>query len=174
MRRYDDVIKDRKVSETCSTQNKEKSVCKFWSENLNENLKVDGRSVRFKETFLGLKVNSSGAEWLPVTSSCKYGNKHSVLHIAGDFLVNWPRDGLLTTHFQHEQQQIIYLYFRPVSFRALYEFVDLHQDGEQYGTGPCSRKFVSRSQGPLPDGPQNFQAPKNVFLYGRGGSQNMR
>ncbi|GFG32351.1 hypothetical protein Cfor_10995 [Coptotermes formosanus] len=62
---------------------------------------------------------------------------------------------------------------RPVSFRALYEFVDLHQDGEQYGTGPCSRKFVSRSQGPISDRPQNFQSPKNVFLYGRGGSQNI-
>ncbi|XP_069694968.1 uncharacterized protein [Periplaneta americana] len=62
---------------------------------------------------------------------------------------------------------------RPVSFRALYEFVDLHQDGEQYGSGPCSRKFVSRSQGPVPEVPQKFQAPRNVFLYGRGGSPNM-
>ncbi|XP_033606214.1 uncharacterized protein LOC111861304, partial [Cryptotermes secundus] len=62
---------------------------------------------------------------------------------------------------------------RPVSFRALYEFVDLHQDGEEYGKGPCSRKFVSRSQGPIQERPQNFRAPKNVFLYGRGGSPNM-
>ncbi|PSN38542.1 hypothetical protein C0J52_22225 [Blattella germanica] len=63
---------------------------------------------------------------------------------------------------------------RPVSFRALYEFVDLHQDGEPYGSGPCSRKFVSRSQGPVPETPQKFQNPKNVFLYGRGGSPNIR
>ncbi|KDR18394.1 hypothetical protein L798_07556, partial [Zootermopsis nevadensis] len=62
---------------------------------------------------------------------------------------------------------------RPVSFRAFYEFVDLHVDGEQYGTGPCSRKFVRRSQAPLPEMTQNFKAPRNVFLYGRGGSPNM-
>lgn len=63
--------------------------------------------------------------------------------------------------------------FRPVSFRALYEFVDLHQDGEAHGPGPCSRRFTSRSL--LSQGePQNFTSPKDVFLFGRGGNTNLR
>lgn len=63
--------------------------------------------------------------------------------------------------------------FRPVSFRALYEFVDLHQDGEPYGKGPCSRRFVSRAQ-TQPGEIQTFTSPQDVFLYGRGGSTNLR
>lgn len=67
------------------------------------------------------------------------------------------------------------LFYRPVSFRALYEFVDLHQDGEPYGKGPCSRRFVSRSQGQSSSSTQQtFASPKDVFLYGRGGSTNLR
>ncbi|XP_039292120.1 uncharacterized protein LOC111044919 [Nilaparvata lugens] len=66
---------------------------------------------------------------------------------------------------------------RPVSFRALYEFVDLHQDGEPYGTGPCSRRFVSRSQPQTAQGqsstPLTFGSPRDVFLYGRGGATNL-
>lgn len=62
---------------------------------------------------------------------------------------------------------------RPVSFRALYEFVDLHQDGEGYGSGPCSRRFTSRTQH-LQGEPQNFTSPKDVFLFGRGGNTNLR
>lgn len=61
-------------------------------------------------------------------------------------------------------------YFRQVKFRALYEFVDLHIDGEPYGSGPCSRLFKTTVQ----DGQQRFQAPRDIFLYGRGGSKNMR
>ncbi|XP_054289663.1 uncharacterized protein LOC129004960, partial [Macrosteles quadrilineatus] len=61
---------------------------------------------------------------------------------------------------------------RPLSFRALYEFVDLHQDGEPYGQGPCSRKFTSRSQH-LQGEPQNFTSPRDVFLFGRGGTTNL-
>lgn len=60
--------------------------------------------------------------------------------------------------------------FRQVKFRALYEFVDLHIDGEPYGTGPCSRRFKTTVQ----DGQQRFQAPRDIFLYGRGGSKNIR
>ncbi|XP_031356656.1 uncharacterized protein LOC116180686 [Photinus pyralis] len=59
---------------------------------------------------------------------------------------------------------------RPVQFRALYEFVDLHQDGEPYGIGACSRKFTT----PLQNTQQKFQAPRDIFLYGRGGAKNLR
>lgn len=61
---------------------------------------------------------------------------------------------------------------RPVVFRALYEFVDLHLDGDPFGNEPCSRRFVSY---PNVDEntPQNFTAPRNVFLYGRGGARNL-
>ncbi|KAK6625096.1 hypothetical protein RUM43_005387 [Polyplax serrata] len=62
---------------------------------------------------------------------------------------------------------------RHVSFKALYEFVDLHQDGETFGQGPCSRRFVSRSQGQQPSVIQKFQSPKDVFLFGRGGNTNL-
>ncbi|KAL2712623.1 hypothetical protein V1478_018146, partial [Vespula squamosa] len=60
----------------------------------------------------------------------------------------------------------------PVNFRALYEFVDLHQDGEAYGSGPCSRAFYSRNRDTYPD--RRFQGPRDIFLYGRGGSKNLR
>ncbi|XP_034252520.1 uncharacterized protein LOC117652003 [Thrips palmi] len=60
---------------------------------------------------------------------------------------------------------------RPVSFRALYEFVDLHQDGLPYpeAPGPCSRRFIV--PGMLQ--PQTFQSPRDVFLFGRGGAANL-
>ncbi|GBP31499.1 hypothetical protein EVAR_84609_1 [Eumeta japonica] len=63
---------------------------------------------------------------------------------------------------------------KPVFFKALYEFVDLHQDGEPWGRGPCSRKFISHSfpEAP-PDPPITFSSPRDVFLYGRGGSRNI-
>lgn len=61
---------------------------------------------------------------------------------------------------------------RPVNFRALYEFVDLHQDGDPYGSGPCSRIFYSRNRDHYPD--RRFQAPRDIFLYGRGGAKNIR
>ncbi|KAG7198767.1 hypothetical protein KM043_001754 [Ampulex compressa] len=60
---------------------------------------------------------------------------------------------------------------RPVNFRALYEFVDLHQDGDPYGTGPCSRVFYSRNRDHYAD--RKFQGPRDIFLYGRGGSKNI-
>lgn len=60
---------------------------------------------------------------------------------------------------------------RPVNFRALYEFVDLHQDGDPYGSGPCSRIFYSRNRDHYPD--RKFQGPRDIFLYGRGGSKNI-
>lgn len=69
-------------------------------------------------------------------------------------------------------------------FKALYEFVDLYQDGEPHGTGPCSRKFISRTQesntqqfggggGPSTTS-RRFQGPRDIFLYGRGGNTNLR
>ncbi|XP_034840103.1 uncharacterized protein [Maniola hyperantus] len=63
---------------------------------------------------------------------------------------------------------------KPVFFKALYEFVDLHQDGEPWGRGACSRRFVSRSfpEAP-PDPPITFSSPRDVFLYGRGGTRNI-
>jgi hypothetical protein len=57
-----------------------------------------------------------------------------------------------------------------VQFRALYEFVDLHLDGEPYGPGPCSRRFVAAAQ----DASQKFRSPRDIFLYGRGGAKNIR
>ncbi|KAL6443013.1 hypothetical protein ACFW04_002778 [Cataglyphis niger] len=60
---------------------------------------------------------------------------------------------------------------RPVNFRALYEFVDLHQDGDPYGSGPCSRIFYSRNRDHYPD--RKFRGPRDIFLYGRGGSKNI-
>lgn len=64
---------------------------------------------------------------------------------------------------------------RPVSFKALYEFVDLHQDGESYGSGKCSRLFTQKHLLPaLYYTSQNFASPRDIFLYGRGGSKNIR
>ncbi|BES97500.1 CUB [Nesidiocoris tenuis] len=65
---------------------------------------------------------------------------------------------------------------RPVMFRALYEFVDLHQDGEQWGEGKCSRIFTYPEYFLPPivyATPQNFGSPRNIFFYGRGGSPNI-
>lgn len=64
--------------------------------------------------------------------------------------------------------------YRPVSFRALYEFVDLYQDGEPWGTGLCNRKFYSKTQAVSSTVSYTFASSKNVFLYGRGGSTNLR
>nr|CAH7749293.1 unnamed protein product [Callosobruchus chinensis] len=72
---------------------------------------------------------------------------------------------------------------RPVTFKALYEFVDLHVDGEPFGDGPCSRKFGYTTSNKVPDegistaneeeGQQKFRSPRDVFLYGRGGARNL-
>ncbi|KAJ8974832.1 hypothetical protein NQ317_019499, partial [Molorchus minor] len=59
---------------------------------------------------------------------------------------------------------------KPVTFKALYEFVDLHLDGEPLGEGPCSRKFGIISD----ESQQKFQSPRDIFLYGRGGAKNIR
>ncbi|XP_045473238.1 uncharacterized protein LOC123679795 [Harmonia axyridis] len=60
---------------------------------------------------------------------------------------------------------------RPVRFRALYEFVDLHLDGEPWGSGPCSRRFTMSST--QDNVPQKFVSPKDIFLYGRGGAKSL-
>nr|CAH7729401.1 unnamed protein product [Callosobruchus chinensis] len=72
---------------------------------------------------------------------------------------------------------------RPVTFKALYEFVDLHVDGEPFGDGPCSRKFGYTTSNKVPDEgistaneeerQQKFRSPRDVFLYGRGGARNL-
>lgn len=61
--------------------------------------------------------------------------------------------------------------FRPVTFKALYEFVDLYLDGEPYGDGQCSRKFTITSNDAQQ---QKFKSPRDIFLYGRGGAKNIR
>ncbi|XP_023310248.1 uncharacterized protein LOC108907793 [Anoplophora glabripennis] len=58
---------------------------------------------------------------------------------------------------------------RPVTFKALYEFVDLHLDGEPFGEGPCSRRFGVATS----DIQQKFKSPRDIFLYGRGGAKNI-
>lgn len=67
---------------------------------------------------------------------------------------------------------ITFTFSRPVNFRAFYEFVDLNQDGDAYGTGPCSRVFYSRNSDQYFD--RKFSAPRDIFLYGRGGAKNLR
>lgn len=54
------------------------------------------------------------------------------------------------------------------SFIARYEFVDTRQDGIAIGRTECDRRFDSRSaKGGF------ITNPKNVFLYGRGGRENI-
>uniref|UniRef100_A0ABD2X352 CUB domain-containing protein n=1 Tax=Trichogramma kaykai TaxID=54128 RepID=A0ABD2X352_9HYME len=60
---------------------------------------------------------------------------------------------------------------RPLDFRALFEFVDLYQDGDPYGDTPCSRIFYSRNRDTYPD--RRFRGPRDIFLYGRGGAKNL-
>ncbi|VVC44282.1 Hypothetical protein CINCED_3A007418 [Cinara cedri] len=62
---------------------------------------------------------------------------------------------------------------RPISFKALYEFVDLHQDGNPWPeTGSmCSRIFRRPSHSP--SSTIMIRSPKNVFFYGRGGNKNL-
>ncbi|XP_050526365.1 uncharacterized protein LOC126897043 [Daktulosphaira vitifoliae] len=61
---------------------------------------------------------------------------------------------------------------KPVSFKALYEFVDLHQDGSAWPEGSmCSRIF--RRLKHSPSSAIAIRSPKNVFFYGRGGNKNL-
>ncbi|KAG5885527.1 hypothetical protein JTB14_022016 [Gonioctena quinquepunctata] len=60
---------------------------------------------------------------------------------------------------------------KPVSFKALYEFVDLHMDGDPLDDGPCSRKFGNAVANN--DFQQKFRSPRDIFLYGRGGAKNI-
>ncbi|XP_050432272.1 uncharacterized protein LOC126840515 [Adelges cooleyi] len=62
---------------------------------------------------------------------------------------------------------------KPVSFKALYEFVDLHQDGNAWpeGKNKCSRIFYRPKHSP--SSVMAIRSPKNVFLYGRGGNKNL-
>uniref|UniRef100_A0A1B0BBU0 DUF7805 domain-containing protein n=1 Tax=Glossina palpalis gambiensis TaxID=67801 RepID=A0A1B0BBU0_9MUSC len=63
---------------------------------------------------------------------------------------------------------------RPLEFKLKYEFIDLHQDGLPLGGGEhdCNRKFISS----LMDrkDPAIFRSVRNIFLFGRGGTRNLR
>ncbi|XP_046807625.1 uncharacterized protein LOC111683168 isoform X2 [Lucilia cuprina] len=63
---------------------------------------------------------------------------------------------------------------RPLEFKLKYEFIDLHQDGLPMGGGEldCNRKFVSN----LMDrkDPAIFRSVRNIFLFGRGGTRNLK
>ncbi|XP_055909808.1 uncharacterized protein LOC129944417 isoform X3 [Eupeodes corollae] len=62
---------------------------------------------------------------------------------------------------------------RPLDFKLKYEFVDLHQDGiPMGGEHDCNRKFVS-SQMDRKD-PAIFRSIRNIFMFGRGGTRNLR
>ncbi|XP_074031451.1 uncharacterized protein [Leptinotarsa decemlineata] len=61
---------------------------------------------------------------------------------------------------------------KPVTFKALYEFVDLHMDGDPLNDSPCSRKF-GNSVIADSDLQQKFRSPRDTFLYGRGGAKNI-
>ncbi|XP_059217069.1 uncharacterized protein LOC106091151 isoform X2 [Stomoxys calcitrans] len=63
---------------------------------------------------------------------------------------------------------------RPLEFKLKYEFIDLHQDGIPMGGGEldCNRKFVS-SMMDRKD-PAIFRSVPNIFLFGRGGTRNLK
>ncbi|XP_054735461.1 uncharacterized protein LOC129242692 [Anastrepha obliqua] len=63
---------------------------------------------------------------------------------------------------------------RPLEFKLKYEFIDLHQDGLPLagGENDCNRKFVSslmdRKDAAI------FRSVRNIFLFGRGGTRNLK
>ncbi|XP_037938714.1 uncharacterized protein LOC119671912 isoform X1 [Teleopsis dalmanni] len=63
---------------------------------------------------------------------------------------------------------------RPLDFKLKYEFIDLHQDGLPMGGGEhdCSRKFVSNMMDRKD--PAIFRSVRNIFLFGRGGTRNLK
>ncbi|KQS44339.1 uncharacterized protein Dere_GG13276, isoform B [Drosophila erecta] len=63
---------------------------------------------------------------------------------------------------------------RPLDFKLKYEFIDLHQDGLPWGGGEhdCNRKFLS-SMMDRKD-PAIFRSVRNIFLFGRGGTRNLK
>ncbi|XP_046402896.1 uncharacterized protein LOC124168676 [Ischnura elegans] len=102
----------------------------------------------------------------------------AIIGTIGDPPRTTPKEGFLSSgrdmHVQMVAAESTAL--RPVAFAASYEFVDISQDGEAFGDGQCSRRFSSRPPASLvtvPSSPQRFTAPRNVFLYGRGGSTNL-
>lgn len=63
--------------------------------------------------------------------------------------------------------------FRPLQFKLRYEFIDFQQDGLPIGTEhECSRKFVSSLMDHNDQG--NFRSTKNIFMFGRGGTPNLK
>ncbi|XP_037044522.1 uncharacterized protein LOC119080330 isoform X2 [Bradysia coprophila] len=62
---------------------------------------------------------------------------------------------------------------RPLQFKMRYEFVDLHQDGAPIGTEhECNRKFNSSLMDHSDQG--TFRSTKNIFMFGRGGTPNLK
>lgn len=63
--------------------------------------------------------------------------------------------------------------FRPLQFKLRYEFVDLQQDGTAIGTEhECNRKFNSSLMDHSDQG--TFRSSKNIFMFGRGGTPNLK
>lgn len=68
---------------------------------------------------------------------------------------------------------VFFFLFRPVRFKLRYEFVDYQQDGVAMSEEKkCDRKFISvdlqrREMG-------KFRSVRNIFLFGRGGSSNLK
>ncbi|KAH8286094.1 hypothetical protein KR054_002518, partial [Drosophila jambulina] len=63
---------------------------------------------------------------------------------------------------------------RPLDFKLKYEFIDLHQDGLPWGGGEhdCNRKFLSNMMDRKD--PAIFRSVRNIFLFGRGGTRNLK
>uniref|UniRef100_W8C8T0 CUB domain-containing protein n=1 Tax=Ceratitis capitata TaxID=7213 RepID=W8C8T0_CERCA len=63
---------------------------------------------------------------------------------------------------------------RPLEFKLKYEFIDLHQDGLPLVGGEidCNRKFVSSLM--ERKDPAIFRSVRNTFLFGRGGTRNLK
>ncbi|XP_068149932.1 uncharacterized protein [Drosophila tropicalis] len=63
---------------------------------------------------------------------------------------------------------------RPLDFKLKYEFIDLHQDGLPMGGGEhdCNRKFLSNMMDRKD--PAIFRSVRNIFLFGRGGTRNLK
>ncbi|XP_071449874.1 uncharacterized protein [Hetaerina americana] len=102
----------------------------------------------------------------------------AIIGTIGDPPRTTPKEGFLSSGRDMDVQMVAAesTALRPVAFAAAYEFVDISQDGEAFGEGLCSRRFSSRPPASLvtvPSSPQRFTAPRNVFLYGRGGSTNL-
>jgi len=101
---------------------------------------------------------------LCVHQRCHYARatQHGIHSIKVGFLLKYLSKSLVT------------VFFRPLDFKLKYEFIDLHQDGLPWGGGEhdCNRKFLS-SMMDRKD-PAIFRSVRNIFLFGRGGTRNLK